>query len=42
VKGSTDGSVVELASGISEKIRMFVLQLWLDVRCENSMFNTQY
>jgi len=37
VKGSTDGSVVELATGISENIRMLVLQPWLDVGCENSM-----
>ena len=42
VKGSTDGSVVELVSGISENIRMFVLQPWLDVGCENAMLNTQF
>jgi len=37
VKGSTDGSVVELASGISENMQMLVLQSWLDVGSENSM-----
>ena len=36
MKGSTDGSVVELASGMSENIRMLVLQPWLDVGSENS------
>lgn len=40
MKGSTDGSVAELASGIAENIRMLVLQPWLDVGCENSMLNT--
>ena len=35
MKGSTVGSVVELASGISENIRLLVLQPWLDVGCEN-------
>jgi len=37
VKGSTEGSVVELTSGISENMRMLVLQPWLDVGSENSM-----
>ena len=37
MKGSTDGSVVELASVISENIRMLVLQPCFDVGFENSM-----